>query len=967
MALKIFSVIEQIEAFLKKQDKNQLIDYRLVLKIDSEIDITLWVSKKGFLEKKISDCFSEYINRIYIREVTNDEFDDGYLKWIFSADNPLQVDYGLRYRLNNLIDFVKQEGRILSKTPVVTFYSYKGGMGRSTTLACFASYLAKKEGKKVVVVDCDFEAPGFTNYYDLSPDLLSQKSGVVEYFLDKDFLTDSDIKISLKDDYSFPVGHEYVGNGQITVIPAGNLWEDIGDNSNSGFSNRVLYLEGLARLDIASVDNIIEKFESLIKDIEEEFEPDVILFDSRTGFNDVFATLASVSNVLVGFFGINQQNIVGLEQFLSTFGKIDSRKKVFVVNSIISSVEFYDTFDGIVSNYLENQSVIFGEKIVNTYSVQRYLELEKIGTSHAYKRNGHTQTYDANFVDIIDKNIIFQPLFGDINQVINQLSNRDNPEQEYGSIEISGNSNSIDLSHYNHLGLDTFIDLRKRFIETFNKNIPVSSHAEDTTPTLENFYFRESMKDIFNRDKFLIKGSKGTGKTFLYQAFENEAIRQKLQEKANLTKGNFHFLNLVSLHNDINGNQYFETTEFDMDRESFDYDFFFKRFWIVYIWNSIMLKLNESTTIDYVSPLEILAIENTPTQKSRFESMIYNEDTYKQIYEDLENLDKQLQKKDENLIILIEQLDYIVLPIHWSKGVSPLINFWRSNPFKRILPKIFIRADLMDRLTGTNYPNWANRTIEIEWTKKELFSFVFKLILQNQKEDFIKLMAYCGHYDNVGLLEEMLQVSSDSQVPLDDKFLRPLVEWFFGKYANWTDTDIDSGMGQSYEWFEKNLKDGNDRISLRTLIDMLRLATQKFIDDKRYNKYLNCVIPASCYADNNVREKCVIEQFNGLAKEKGNEPLNEFKAYITTNGRLDYKVPTFRRNDFATILNNIFTTTRNNESMKRIKKPDDLKELLISNGIIKETVDSSRNYRNYIIPFLYRNFFEVSNQNMREK
>src|SRR4051794_13247188 len=42
---------------------------------------------------------------------------------------------------------------------VYTFYSYKGGVGRSMALANVAVLLARS-GKKVLVVDWDLEAPG---------------------------------------------------------------------------------------------------------------------------------------------------------------------------------------------------------------------------------------------------------------------------------------------------------------------------------------------------------------------------------------------------------------------------------------------------------------------------------------------------------------------------------------------------------------------------------------------------------------------------------------------------------------------------------------------------------------------------------------------------------------------------------------------------------------------------------------
>ena len=47
---------------------------------------------------------------------------------------------------------------------IVTFYSYKGGVGRSMALANIAVLLARR-GLKVLMVDWDFEAPGLDRYF----------------------------------------------------------------------------------------------------------------------------------------------------------------------------------------------------------------------------------------------------------------------------------------------------------------------------------------------------------------------------------------------------------------------------------------------------------------------------------------------------------------------------------------------------------------------------------------------------------------------------------------------------------------------------------------------------------------------------------------------------------------------------------------------------------------------------------
>jgi MinD-like ATPase involved in chromosome partitioning or flagellar assembly len=68
---------------------------------------------------------------------------------------------------------------------IVTFYSYKGGTGRSMALANVAWILASN-GKRVLTVDWDLEAPGLHRYFK-------------PFLVDKD-LTSSDGIIDLRDE-----------------------------------------------------------------------------------------------------------------------------------------------------------------------------------------------------------------------------------------------------------------------------------------------------------------------------------------------------------------------------------------------------------------------------------------------------------------------------------------------------------------------------------------------------------------------------------------------------------------------------------------------------------------------------------------------------------------------------------------------------------------------------------------------
>src|SRR4051812_6902216 len=48
---------------------------------------------------------------------------------------------------------------------IVTFYSYKGGVGRTFALANIAVLLARR-GKRVLIMDWDLEAPGLHRYFE---------------------------------------------------------------------------------------------------------------------------------------------------------------------------------------------------------------------------------------------------------------------------------------------------------------------------------------------------------------------------------------------------------------------------------------------------------------------------------------------------------------------------------------------------------------------------------------------------------------------------------------------------------------------------------------------------------------------------------------------------------------------------------------------------------------------------------
>ena len=77
---------------------------------------------------------------------------------------------------------------------IITFYSYKGGTGRSMAVANIAWILASN-GKRVLTVDWDLEAPGLHRYFApfLSDKDLTGSEGLI------DLLTQIDSATKMKD------------------------------------------------------------------------------------------------------------------------------------------------------------------------------------------------------------------------------------------------------------------------------------------------------------------------------------------------------------------------------------------------------------------------------------------------------------------------------------------------------------------------------------------------------------------------------------------------------------------------------------------------------------------------------------------------------------------------------------------------------------------------------------------------
>lgn len=190
------------------------------------------------------------------------------------------------------------------RPPVVSFYSFKGGVGRTTGLAAFAIQRARL-GERVVVLDLDMEAPGVGTLLDAGEGVGGARWGVLDYLLERPLLhTSPDLR-----DYYHACAREAVsGRGEILVFPASSLDGD--------------FLSKLSRVDLepAPAGNG-HPLILLLEQIRAELNPHWLLIDSRAGLSEASGfALSGLAHLNVLFGTTSEQSWLGLRLVLQRLG-----------------------------------------------------------------------------------------------------------------------------------------------------------------------------------------------------------------------------------------------------------------------------------------------------------------------------------------------------------------------------------------------------------------------------------------------------------------------------------------------------------------------------------------------------------------------------------------------------------------------------------------------------------------------
>jgi MinD-like ATPase involved in chromosome partitioning or flagellar assembly len=178
---------------------------------------------------------------------------------------------------------------------VVTFYSFRGGVGRTMALVNIGAYLASL-GRRVLLVDFDLESPGLPKY-----DLSRPKNidgGIVEFV--STFLKTGEVPDV--NDYVYPSDTFPGTGGRLWIMPAGKE-----DDS---------YQQRLSEINWAE---LYEKRDGyvLMEDLRAQWDKQLgaeyVLIDSRTGYTDIAGICTrQLPDEICMMFMPNRQNLDGL-------------------------------------------------------------------------------------------------------------------------------------------------------------------------------------------------------------------------------------------------------------------------------------------------------------------------------------------------------------------------------------------------------------------------------------------------------------------------------------------------------------------------------------------------------------------------------------------------------------------------------------------------------------------------------
>lgn len=583
----------------------------------------------------------------------------------------------------------------------VTFYSFKGGVGRTTALTHVASILAMR-GRKVVAVDLDLEAPGLSTAFNLKP---QPKYGIVDYFYERSYLPEGvEPSISIAEIF----GEVRIPNatGRLFVVPAGFLNLD--------------YVSKVDDLHATTVIDGDKNLWSIFKhEIYEQLKPDILLVDSRTGINQWGAlSLIQAADEAIIFLFPNEQNKQGIEVLLQSLQSLKNLSINFVFSPVPDVTKIgLNKVKKVWKSLLEKIKTVGNEKYdtdeneINTDNFQPDIEeplvvpyLPLIALAESYPVQV-TQDYYTKIANLIDEE-------------------------------------TDELKRRNIL---TASDQRWPIIESLQ--FP-EVNAADPKQDLGLLFQRTTDFERFLDDTTcLIRGRKGTGKTALYSLFLKRTTIAK-----DLAHGRLDNTVFFSAHGSFQQSRpsrnEFQIIHQSLQREDGSWEAFWRAYLLLRVIQEKFFKFPRGKRGEKFSELKRI-ISSIPGERWQYEcnqallELSTNSHLRLIVKDVIDLINEEARNKSQILWFLYDDLDEDFPEAGEVRhqaltGLFQLVQSCDANRLTEIRFKIFLREDIWNRLVFDNKSHFNGRDILLQWTRIDFLRLALRQAIQSK--DFKNLV-----------------------------------------------------------------------------------------------------------------------------------------------------------------------------------------------------------------------------------
>ncbi len=649
---------------------------------------------------------------------------------------------------------------------VVTFYSFKGGVGRSTALGIVAVLLANRN-RRVVVIDFDLEAPGISII--LRPNAVDENEaknyGVLDY-LHQRHLTPKENIPSIEDcihQVDLP------GRGELFLVSAGEYDEN--------------YVHRLAELDRRTWASFYmgatNPVEQLINDIKEQVDPDAILIDARPGFNDTGAiALLDLADTGIICFSPTDQSFNGLRWIIQAArkqsdyrGKPDLR---FLLTPMpILAEDQLDVWinkaeDWIIEHWGLPDGVSVGELYYKIFYNPSIAALSSLISTPSNLVNDYLPVVDAIDASLPDiKSVAPTATIGNRGTILDELE---------------------------------FEAARAQDLQA------------DSIPTI--FQRTEDFPKFLSNRTWLIRGAKGTGKSILFRLFVEQPDKARDLASTDVDLKNCQFVAAhgeTRLGNSILSSENLASYEQEVGEDRWAV------FWLNYAILQLCVSCPDLSSAPGLDDQLVRLSTDQLTQVSIISWLVQrtrSSQAIPQASDELKSIDRWLSEKSKSVWLLYDELDAgfgfgAGSYARRRRALEALLAWWLESgtSLKRVIPKIFLREDIWNQLNFINKGHYTGKSLRLSWDEADLWRLVLRQALQSSSS-------------LSRALEQEFGVTVDRLETLELGQLRRSL------YPLWGERMGRGKKAFTYNWVRTRIADSNENCFPRSLILLLEAAVR---------------------------------------------------------------------------------------------------------------------------------------------